>query len=99
KTDIVSLKETDKSLMPEGFEKLMKPAEFADLLEFLTQKGKFVPLPLDKVATVVSTKDMFFDAGGTTERLIFPDWKPKVFKDVPFVLVDPEKETRKNVVM
>jgi putative heme-binding domain-containing protein len=99
KDDIVSLKETDKSLMPEGFEKVMKPEEFGDLLEFLTQKGKFVPLPLDKVATVVSTKDMFFDAGGNAERLIFPDWKPKVFEGVPFVLVDPQKDTVKNVVM
>ncbi len=97
--EIVSLQETDKSLMPEGFEKVMRPEELADLLEFLTQKGKFVPLPLDKVATVVSTKDMFFDAGGTVERLIFPDWKPKVFDGVPFVLVDPQKDTTKNVVM
>jgi putative heme-binding domain-containing protein len=99
KSDIVSMKETDKSLMPEGFEKVMKPQELADLLEFLAQKGKFVPLPLDKVATVVSTKDMFFDRGGTTERMIFPDWKPKVFEGVPFVLVDPQKDTVKNAVM
>ena len=99
KSDIVTMKETDKSLMPEGFEKIMKPAELADLLEFLGQKGKFVPLPLDKVATVVTTKDMFFDAGGATERMIFPDWKPKVFDGVPFVLVDPAKDTVKNAVM
>jgi putative membrane-bound dehydrogenase-like protein len=99
KDDIASLKETDKSLMPEGFEKVMKPEELGDLLEFLTQKGKFVPLPLDKIATVVSTKDMFFDAGGQAERLIFPDWKPKTFKGVPFVLVDPQGEKVKNLVM
>jgi putative membrane-bound dehydrogenase-like protein len=99
KEDIVSLKETDKSLMPEGFEKVMKPAELADLLEFLTQKGKFVPLPLDKVATAVSTKGMFNDESSPVERLIFPDWKPKVFEGVPFVLVDPEKDKRKNVVL
>ncbi|MDB5309608.1 MAG: Trehalose utilization [Gemmataceae bacterium] len=97
--DIESLKETDKSLMPEGFEKQVKPDELADLLEFLTQKGKYVPLPLDKMATVVSTKDMFFDAGGTAERLIFPDWKPKTFNGVPFVLVDPRGEKVKNAVM
>ena len=42
---------------------------------------------------------MFFDAGGTTERLIFPDWKPKVFDGVPFVLVDPAKDTVKNAIM
>ena len=97
--DIESLKETEKSLMPEGFEKQVKREEIADLLEFLTQKGKFVPLPLDKVATVVSTKDMFFDAGGTAERLIFPDWKPKTFNGVPFILVDPQGTQVKNVVM
>ncbi len=99
KDDIASMKETDKSLMPEGFEKVMKPEELGDLLEFLTQKGKFVPLPLDKVATIVSTKGMFFDEADTTGRLIFPDWKPKVFEGVPFVLVDPAKDTVKNVVM
>ena len=99
KADIVTIKETDKSLMPEGFEKVVKPEELTDLLEFLAQKGKYVPLPLDAVATVVSTKDMFFDAGGTAERLVFPDWKPKVFDGVPFVLVDPQKDTVKNAVM
>ena len=97
--EIESYKETDKSLMPEGFEKQMKPDELGDLLEFLTQKGKYLPLPLEKAATVVSTKDMFFDAGGTAERLIFPDWKPKTFKGVPFILVDPLGETVKNAVM
>jgi putative membrane-bound dehydrogenase-like protein len=99
KEDIASIKETDKSLMPEGFEKVMKPEELGDLLEFLTLKGKYVPLPLDKVATVVSTKDMFFDAGGLAERMVFPDWKPKTFENVPFVLVDPEKDNVKNIVM
>jgi hypothetical protein len=77
----------------------MKPEELTDLLEFITQKGKYVPIPLDKVATVITTKDMFFDAGGTAERLIFPDWKPKVFNNIPFLLVDPAKDTIKNAVM
>ena len=99
KSDVVSMRETDKSLMPEGFEKVMKPQELTDLLEFLGQKGKFVPLPLDKVATVVTTKDMFFDRGGESERLVFPDWKPKTFEGVPFVLVDPQKDAVKNAVM
>ncbi|MBX9624872.1 MAG: c-type cytochrome, partial [Gemmataceae bacterium] len=75
--DLESLKETDKSLMPEGFEKQVKPEEVVDLLAFLTQKGKYVPLPLDKVATVVTTKGMFFEPEDTVGRLVFPDWKPK----------------------
>jgi putative membrane-bound dehydrogenase-like protein len=99
KDEIASLKETDKSLMPEGFEKLMKPEEMTDLLEFLTQKGRFVPLPLDKVATVVSTRGMFYDENAEQERLIFRDWKPKMVGEVPFVLVDPEKDRVKNVVL
>jgi hypothetical protein len=99
RADIITMKETDKSLMPEGFEKIMKPAELADLLEFLGQKGKFVPLPLDKVATAISTKGMFYDEASTTERLIFPDWKPKTVGEVPFVLVDPQKDTVKNVIL
>jgi len=99
KSDIVTMKETDKSLMPEGFEKVMKPQELSDLLEFLSQKGKYVPLPLDKVATAVSTKGMFYDERADGERLIFSDWKPKSVGPVPFVLVDPQKDTVKNVVM
>jgi putative membrane-bound dehydrogenase-like protein len=97
--DIESLKETDKSLMPEGFEKQMKPQELADLLEFLTLKGKYVPLPLDKVATVVSTRGVFNGEANTAERLAFPDWTPKTFKGVPFVLVDPQGERVKNAVL
>ncbi|QJW94325.1 PVC-type heme-binding CxxCH protein [Frigoriglobus tundricola] len=99
KSDIVTMKETDKSLMPEGFEKVMKPAELADLLEFLSQKGKYVPLILDKVATAVSTKGMFYDERADGERLVFSDWKPKSVGPVPFVLVDPQKDTVKNVVL
>ena len=42
--------------MPDGFEKQLKQEELVDLLEFLTQRGKYLPLPLDKAATVVSTQ-------------------------------------------
>ena len=99
RNDIDTLKESTKSLMPEGFEKQMKPQEFGDLLEFLAQKGKYVPIPLDKVASVVSTKDMFFGGNGEQERIIFKDWAPKTFKGVPFQLVDPQGEKNKNIVL
>lgn len=93
------LTESKKSLMPEGFEKQISKADFTDLLEFMTQKGKYVPIPLDKVATVVTTKGMFFKENGQTERLVFKDWKPQEFEGVPFVLVDPNGDTTKNAVM
>ncbi len=93
------LTESKKSLMPEGFEKQINKTEFTDLLEFMSQKGKYVPIPLDKVSTVVTTKGMFFKANGEVERLVFKDWKPKEFDGVPFVLVDPNGDTTKNAIM
>ena len=40
-------------------------------------QGKYLPLPLDKVATIVSTRGMFYSTDAAVERLIFPDWSPK----------------------
>src|SRR5262249_7575169 len=48
--DIDELVASKKSLMPEGFEKQITPESLADLLEFLTQRGKYMPLDLRKVA-------------------------------------------------
>ena len=91
--------ESKKSLMPEGFEKLINKTDFTDLLEFLTQRGKYLPIPLDKVATVVTTRGMFSKENSPMERLAFNDWKPKEFEGVPFMLVDPNGDTTKNAVM
>ena len=88
-----------KSLMPEGFEKLIPAKSLADLLEFLTSKGKFLPLDLRKVATVASDKGMFSDREGDIERLVFDDWSPKTFQGVPFALVDPEGGRVNNAVL
>ena len=88
-----------KSLMPEGFEKELPGDDLANLLEFLTQKGKYVPIPLDRYATaIVSTKGMFIDENSTAERLIFKSWKPVEFDKVPFFLSDPQGDARKNVI-
>ena len=97
--NIEKLKETPKSLMPEGFEKQMSEDDLVNLLEFLTRRGKYLPLPLDKVATVVSTKGMFNTESSDVERLIFDDWGQKTFAGVPFQLTDPHGDRVKNVVM
>jgi hypothetical protein len=99
RADIESIVASPKSLMPEGFEKQIKRQEFIDLLEFLTQRGKYLPLPLEKAATVVSTKGMFYGEEVRGERMIFDDWKPKVFEGVPFQLVDPQGEKVKNAIL
>ncbi len=97
--DIQNLQASSKSLMPDGFEKQVKPEELANLLEFLTQRGQYVPLPLDKVATVVTTKGMFYDENAQGERLVFSDWGPKTFEGVPFTLIDPKVNTVPNAIM
>lgn len=97
--DIIKLDRSEKSLMPEGFESLMSEKELTDLLEFLADRGKFLPLPLEKVATVVSTQGMFNSRRSRTERLILPDWKPRVVEGVPFQLVDPEGDRNPNVIL
>jgi putative membrane-bound dehydrogenase-like protein len=97
--DIQNLQASPKSLMPDGFEKQVKPEELRDLLEFLAQRGQFVPIPLDKYATAQSTRGMFYDESATGERLVFADWGPKTFEGIPFVLVDPQEGKTPNAVM
>ena len=97
--DIEELIASRKSVMPEGFEKQIDEQQLIDLLEFLTDKGAYIPLPLDKVATAVSTKGLFHGGDNGPDRMIFPDWKPKVFQGVPFVLTDPQGKSQPNIIL
>ena len=90
---------SSKSLMPEGFEKQVPTEDLVNLLAFLTQRGRYLPLPLDKVATIVTTRGMFNDENASVERLIFPDWSPKMFNGVPFQLVDPQGDRVPNAIL
>lgn len=97
--EIEDLVASRKSLMPEGFEKQVTPDDITNLLEFLTQRGKYTPLSLAKVATVISTRGMFFGPEGDVERMVFPDWSPKTFHGVPFALVDPQGDRVANAIL
>lgn len=97
--NIEELVVSKKSLMPDGFEKQVTPEALADLLEFLTQRGRFLPLDLRKVATSTSTRGMFYDERSDVERLAFDDWSPKTFAGIPFQLVDPQGDRVRNVVL
>ena len=44
-------------------------------------------------------KGMFYASQSETERLVFPDWGPKLVGGVPFVLVDPRDGAVPNVIM
>jgi putative membrane-bound dehydrogenase-like protein len=97
--EIEQILATKKSVMPEGFEKQIPPESIADLLAFLTQRGKYLPLDLRGVATIASTNGMFYRKDAQVERIIFPDWTPKTVEGVPFVLLDPQGGRVPNVIM
>ncbi len=97
--DIEELVRSRKSVMPEGFEKQMTNEELSNLLTFLTDKGKFIPVSLDRYATAISTKGLFSDGDNGPDRLVFSDWNPKIFKDVPFILTDPRGQTARNIIL
>jgi len=97
--DIDQMTASKKSLMPEGFEKQIPTEDLKNLLAFLTQRGKYLPLDLRKAATIVSTRGMFHSADSEAERLIFADWSAKTVAGVPFVLVDPKGDRVPNVIL
>lgn len=97
--DIDELIASRKSVMPEGFEKQITHDQLSDLLEFLTNTGPYIPLPLDNVATAISTRGLFHSGDNGPDRMIFPDWKPKVFKGIPFQLTDPQGKSQPNIIL
>ncbi len=97
--EIDELIASDKSVMPEGFEKQIDLQGFADLLSFLTKKGRFVPLPIGEVATAVSTRGLFHEGDDGPDRLVLEDWSPKVVGEVPFRLVDPRGGRVPNLIL
>ncbi len=97
--DIEQLVASKKSVMPEGFEKQINEQGLSDLLEFLTDKGAYLPLPLGKAATAVSTKGLFHGGDNGPDRIVFPNWSPKMVGEVPFQLVDPQGKSVPNIVL
>ena len=97
--EIEEMKGSRLSVMPEGIEKEITVAQMTDLLEFLTQRGTWLPLDVAKVATVASDRGMFYSREAEAERLVFPEWKVQEFNKVPFQLVDPQDGQRANVIL
>jgi putative membrane-bound dehydrogenase-like protein len=97
--EIEEVAASKKSLMPEGFEKQVNAEGVADLLAFLTKRGKYLPIDLRTAATVNTTRGMFYASDSAAERLVFPDWSPKTFQGVPFLLVDPQGGKVPNAIL
>lgn len=61
-------------------------------------EGTLVPLPLEKVATVASTKCLF-QGRGEEDRLVLPRWGLLYVNGIPFVVGDPKGDTVSNAVL
>jgi putative heme-binding domain-containing protein len=97
--DVDELIASTKSLMPEGFEKQVSEIEMRDLLEFLTQRGRYVPVDLTKAATASSDRGMFYQRDSQAERLVFETWGLQTFQGVPFNVLDPRDGRVPNVIL
>jgi putative heme-binding domain-containing protein len=96
--DIENLTVSKLSLMPEGFERIGADG-LASLLEFLTARDRYFPLPLGKAATIDSVRGMFYSRASAAERLVFPSWGPQSFAGVPFQVLDPRGGSLPNVIL
>jgi len=97
--DIDTLASSAKSLMPDGFEKQLDRKQLTDLLEFLTQRQKYLPVALDKAATIATTRALLHSDNSISPLLVFPDWGLKKVGAVPFVLLDPKDGRVPNAIM
>ena len=97
--DLDNLAATGMSLMPEGFEREITQQQLTDLLEFLTQRGKFRPLDLQAAATATSARGMFYSPDAPTEQIRVDDWTPRQVDGTPFQLIDPEAGAVKNAIV
>jgi hypothetical protein len=59
--------------------------------------SKYLILPIDKVASAVSTKSLFTGAG--VERLIFRTWGKQEVFGIPFDVIDPKGDSVKNAIV
>jgi serine/threonine-protein kinase len=100
--DLAGLRDADALERLPPAERLECRALWDDLaarIERLAQPRSYLPLPLDKAATVVTTRGMFTDPESAIERLIFEDWSRKEFEGVPFQLVDPRGDRNLNGIL
>jgi putative membrane-bound dehydrogenase-like protein len=99
RSDIDELTRSGKSVMPEGFEKQLARSELADLLAYVGEPGRFVPLDLRRVATASSAAGLFGWPGSESESLAFADWGTKQYAGVPFYPISPQEGRTLNVVL
>jgi WD40 repeat protein len=69
----------------------------ATITKVTPKQARYLTLPIDKVASAVSTKSLF--SGGDHERLIFPKWGKQEVFGIPFDVIDPQGASVKNAIV
>ncbi len=100
RTEIKSLRNTGRSLMPEGFEAL-GPEALRDLLAFVcASEGRFRFLDLTTAFTADSRRGIYQAEDNVRDTLKFRKFGPASVDGVPFNIVDASKSTSgKNLVV
>ena len=98
--EIENLTASKLSLMPEGFERIGSDG-LASLLEFLTARDHFFPLPLAKAATIDSVRGMFNSRTRIQVRTsgIPVRRGPNTANGIPFQVLDPRGGSVPNVIV
>jgi len=86
-------RETDSRWIPAGFEKGRSARGTRGPAGVHAHKASSLPLP-GQCRAPSSSQRYFFEPGGTTERMIFPDGKPKLFDASPLCWSSPAKEDK-----
>ena len=96
--DIDQLLASKKSAMPEGLEQTINDDALADLLEYMTQVGEFIPLGLERVFNSFATDKQYLDPSSTGIAPESVGHGLSKINDVPFALVDDQNRSVRNAI-
>jgi uncharacterized protein len=96
--DIETMKASVKSLMPEGFESSITKQEMADLLAFLSNRGRYTPLSLATAATQSTDKNLPGMRGAQGEKFRLTKYGQLEFEGVPFQIDEPQDGRVANII-
>ncbi len=98
RADIEEMNASVKSLMPEGFEASISKQEMADLLTFLSNRGRYTPLTLSTAATLSGAKGLPGFRGAPGDKFEFAKYGTFEIERVPFELQDPQEGRVANII-
>ena len=96
--DIETMKASVKSLMPEGFESSISKQEMADLLTFLSNRGRYTPLSFATSATQSTEKSLPGFRGAQGDKFKLATYGKLDFEGIPFQVDEPQEGRVANII-